>query len=269
MLRTFKNVVLFLCFSGYWMWIATQGMETLDSPAVHQLITELPDSIPTCPEDSSVDKCITDAFNYMTRSSVKGVPELNIPPIDPVRINKLNIQFSNNLIRGKAAIRNITATGISKGVFERVHYERKGKDIKLDVKFHLPLLKVTGKYRAEVVINNAKFSSKGLFDISLIELRSNAEHLAKLYERDGHTFLEMTSVDVEPTLGDMKIYASGLVPEPALNAALLEIVNSQWRTIYRSAVLSTRPSWLPIVVNYTNNFFSHLPFDLLITNRKE
>lgn len=41
MLRTCKHLVLFLCFSGYWMWIATQGMETLDSPAVHQLITEL------------------------------------------------------------------------------------------------------------------------------------------------------------------------------------------------------------------------------------
>ncbi|XP_061398832.1 uncharacterized protein LOC133334534, partial [Musca vetustissima] len=227
------------------------------------------DGIPSCPEDNSIDDCIRNAFNYMIHTSIKGVPDLNIPPIDPMRINKLNVQFSNNLIRGKAAIRNITVAGISKSEFKRVHYERKGKDVKLNVHFQLPLLKLTGKYRAEVVINNARFSSKGLFNISLIDIDSKSEHYAQLYERDGHTFMTLNSVDVEPTLGDMKIYATGLVPDPALNAALLEIVNSQWRIIYRSAVVSTRSTWLPILLNYTNNFFSHLPFDLLVTNHKE
>ncbi|XP_073821188.1 uncharacterized protein isoform X2 [Musca autumnalis] len=263
MLNKIKSLIIFLIVIHTILY-----SKAAQEPLQPQYVRKLSDGIPTCPEDNTVDSCIRDAFNYMIRSSIKGVPELNIPPIDPMRMNKLNVQFSNNLIRGKAAVRNVSVVGISTAEFKRVHYERKDNDVKLSIHIQLPLLQITGKYRAEVVINNARFSSKGLFNISLIDIDSKSDHYAQLYERDGHTFMSLTGLNLDPTLGDMKIYASGLVPDPALNNALLEIVNSQWRIIYRSVVTSTRSTWQPIVVNYTNNFFSHLPFDLLITNRK-
>lgn len=103
----------------------------------------------------------------MLRNTKNGFPELNIQAIDPFVVNKLNVQFSNNLIRGKAAIRNVKAYGLSKSTVRKIQYQRKDKNVKLNVHYQLPLLELTGQYRAEVFINNAKFSSKGEFNISL------------------------------------------------------------------------------------------------------
>uniref|UniRef100_A0A1I8PYJ1 Uncharacterized protein n=1 Tax=Stomoxys calcitrans TaxID=35570 RepID=A0A1I8PYJ1_STOCA len=245
--------------------ISVAMSETTESP---EYVTKLSSNVPSCPEDNNVNECIQNAFNFMLRSTSTGLPELNIPPIDPVMVNKLNFQFSNNLIRGKAAVRHVRLTGLSKSAVRNIQYQRNGKDIKINVHYQVPLIEITGQYRAEVLVNNAKLSSKGVFNVSLINVESKSEHYAELYEKDGHRFLKLTKINLDPTLGDMKIHATGLVPEPALNDALLDIINSNWRIVYKSVVSSTSSTWEPIVLNYSNEFFSHLPFDVLITNAK-
>ncbi|XP_075149771.1 uncharacterized protein LOC142223806 isoform X2 [Haematobia irritans] len=233
-----------------------------------QYIIKLPDNVPTCPEDDNINECIQDALNFIIRSTRNGFPELNIRPIDPLMVSKLNVHFSNNLIRGKASVRNVTVTGLSQSAVRKIHYQRNAKDIKVHLHYQGPIIQIAGQYKADVTLNNAKFLARGQFNISMIDFDAKSEHIGVLYERDGHLFLKWTKIHVEPTLGDMKIYATGLVPEPALNNALLEIINSNWRILYRSVVTSTQSTWEPIIKNYYNEFLSHLPFDALITNLK-
>lgn len=51
----------------------------------------------------------------------------------------------------------------------------------------------------------------------LADLVLSSESEGELYERDGHTYLRLTKFNFEPEIGDMQIYASNLVPDPALS----------------------------------------------------
>lgn len=115
-----------------------------------------------------------------------------------------------------------------------------------------------------------------------------AQPEAELYERDGHKYMRVTKFNIEPTLGNMKFYATGLVPDAILSEspdiasgnlnifiiilcffladdAILEFVNQNWRTVYKSLIPETRSTWEPEFLKVSNEYFSHLPFDLILT----
>lgn len=51
----------------------------------------------------------------------------------------------------------------------------------------------------------------------VVDVSFRTRTLGELYERDGHTYVRLTKLEIEPKVGDMRIYASGLVPDPALS----------------------------------------------------
>lgn len=40
---------------------------------------------------------------------------------------------------------------------------------------------------------------------------------SKLTERDGHQYMTVDRVDFNPTIGNLKLQATGLLPEPSLS----------------------------------------------------
>lgn len=50
-----------------------------------------------------------------------------------------------------------------------------------------------------------------------VDVSFRTRTLGELYERDGHTYVRLTKLEIEPKVGDMRIYANGLVPDPALS----------------------------------------------------
>lgn len=112
--------------------------------------------------------------------------------------------------------------------------------------------------------------------------------MGELYERNGHTYVRLTKLEIEPKVGDMRIYANGLVPDPALSKytdlqrlmvyvfktelsvyftddVILDFINQYWHQLYTAMLPETLAIWEPIMLKLGNDFFAALPFDLLIT----
>lgn len=62
------------------------------------------------------------------------------------------------------------------------------------------------------VSSTHKHTSDIIGDVSM-----KTRAMGELYERDGHTYLRLTKLESEPKVGDMRIYANGLVPDPVLS----------------------------------------------------
>uniref|UniRef100_T1PH85 Hemolymph juvenile hormone binding protein (JHBP) n=1 Tax=Musca domestica TaxID=7370 RepID=T1PH85_MUSDO len=231
-------------------------------------VTALPDGIKPCKEDENINTCIRDVMQSMIKRSKDGVPELNIRPTDPLIQEKSNLQFENNFVQGKMALRNVRIVGLSKSTVDKTEFERNGDKVKFTTYTRTPKLQVDGSYKAEVFVNNNKMSSKGIFNVTITDISAKTETEAELYERDGHSYMRITKFNIDPTLGDMHVYATGLVPDKALNDALLDLANQNWRQVYKSVVPETRSTWEPIFLKNANEFFAHLPFDLLLINKQ-
>ncbi|XP_065356923.1 protein takeout-like [Calliphora vicina] len=240
----------------------------LAAPQVHNFkeISEIPSDIPVCSEkDLNINECIRNAYQQMIPRAKNGIPELNIPPMDPLEVDKTNYEFANSIIQGKVALRNLKINGLSDTIINSVDFKKDGDNIKMEVKSLTPKLFIEGKYKAEVKINDARMNSKGVFNLTMTDIDVIAQPEAELYERDGHKYMRITKFNIEPTLGNMKFYATGLVPDAILNDAILEFVNQNWRTVYKSLIPETRSTWEPEFLKVSNEYFSHLPFDLILT----
>ncbi|XP_075149769.1 protein takeout-like [Haematobia irritans] len=229
----------------------------------YQQVTALPEGTSGCKNDENINECIRSALQEMIKRSKGGVPELNIPPIDPFVQDKITMQFENNFIQGRVTGRNIRAVGISKAIVEKVDFKKDGNTITFNTVNRLPKLRVDGQYKSDVVFNNNKLSAKGSFNATMSDIEAIIESEGELYERDGRTYVRVTKFNIDPTIGNMRVSATGLLPDKTLNDALVDFANQNWRQAYKSVIPETRVTWEPLILKYINEFFDHLPFDLL------
>lgn len=54
----------------------------------------------------------------------------------------------------------------------------------------------------------------------LANVTMRARPIGELYDNDGHTYLRLNKLETEPKIGDLRFYANGLVPDPALSKFL-------------------------------------------------
>lgn len=105
----------------------------------------------------------------------------------------------------------------------------------------------------------------------------------EFYKRDdGHRYMKMKSVDFDPTVGNLKFNAEGLLPEPLLSKfnsfffwnyllifyfideAIVEFLNQNWRPIYKTLIPETKAAWEPEIIKLANEFYSRIPIDSVL-----
>ncbi|KAM7352964.1 circadian clock-controlled protein daywake-like [Cochliomyia hominivorax] len=234
--------------------------------AVESLVTEAAfKDIPNCSaKDENINECLLRVVAEMIPRSKNGIPELNIPAMDPFVVNKTTYIFSHPLVQGKVSVRNAKIYGFSKMKTTNLDYKRQGDKMFVKVKSHVPDLYVEGMYKAKIKVNNANIASRGSFNVTFDDIDVAIDMKFDLYEKDGHRYMRLKSYNFDPTVGNMKFYAGGLLPEPLLNDALLEFINENWRPIYKTLIPETRAAWEPEIIKLATEYFSHIPVDAVI-----
>ncbi|XP_030377198.1 uncharacterized protein LOC115626085 [Scaptodrosophila lebanonensis] len=254
-----------------WCAVCFAADQELELPPVEfKPVKSLPADIPTCSEnDLNINDCIKQAFQKLTPRMKYGISELNIPPMDPFELGKSSYNYNSGLLQGRIAMRNVVVHGLSDGIVDKVDFRLRNGSVRLDVVSHVPHMYVEGNYKADIKLNNLNLTPKGSFNVTLTDVRMRARPTGELYERDGHTYLRLTKIETEPRVGDMRINASGLVPDPALNDVILDFINQYWRQLYQAMLPETLAAWQPLMLKSANDFFGALPFDLILTNSVE
>ncbi|XP_017489892.1 PREDICTED: uncharacterized protein LOC108378105 [Rhagoletis zephyria] len=263
MLR-FSYVLLFACLIGCCAAQLTVNAELPELPDFKP-VSELPADIPTCEQgDVNINECIKRAFQQLTPRLKDGIKELNIPQMDPFIIERNNIEVGGGFAQGRVQVRNVRVFGISEGIVQKVDFRLDGNNVHMGLVSQMPHLYIEGNYKADLMINEVKMTPKGYFNVTMSDLLLSSQSEGELYERDGHTYLRLTKFNFEPEIGDMHIYASNLVPDPALNAVILDFVNQYWRQVYKVMLPQTRSTWEPMFLRVMNLFLGAVPFDLFI-----
>lgn len=118
-------------------------------------------------DDPHLNDCIRKGVQFVVGKLKTGIPEINFPVMDPLELEKVNFQFSNNLLQGKIGLRSLFIEGLSAIQVQDVDYQNKNNALRLVAKGTLPQLHLHGNHRANVDAGNSKITSKGDFDLTL------------------------------------------------------------------------------------------------------
>lgn len=65
----------------------------------------------------------------------------------------------------------------------------------------------------------------------------------------------------------MNINATGLFPDPDVNAFVLEFVNQYWESLYQQILPQLKSVWEPITLGSINKIFSRVPYRRLLPKK--
>ncbi|KAG5887582.1 hypothetical protein JTB14_009990 [Gonioctena quinquepunctata] len=116
---------------------------------------------------ASIEDRIRALLEFFRKQLLRGVPKLGIPIMDPLYINKIELDINHEAATGKGNAEDITVEHISKFIIEEERFSRLGNwRFKLDLNLTFPYIKVNGKYKIDGLIDQTfEINGSGPFSI--------------------------------------------------------------------------------------------------------
>ncbi|XP_053959986.1 uncharacterized protein LOC128864379 [Anastrepha ludens] len=241
--------------------------QTAGSTAQPKKYFTLDDNIPVCKNGSpEFNNCVKNLLQVSLLRVQNGDKELNIPVIDPFRLNRTTFQYSNGNVRGRIIMRDALIYGFSKLDIKTLDLKVVDGKITMKALSNVPEIRIVGNYKAEFTLSNVQLRPRGQFNVSLVDVNIGQTYEGGFYDADGHRFVRMTKFDADPKVNDFKFLASGVFPDPTLNELAVNIINQYWRQIFQAFLPETRKYWGPMLLQQINDIMSVVPYDVFVVN---
>ncbi|XP_050319977.1 uncharacterized protein LOC126752967 [Bactrocera neohumeralis] len=223
--------------------------------------------LPVCKQSSpELNDCMKNLLQKSLQRLKNGDRDLNIPIIDPYKLNRTTFQYASGTIRGRIIMRDGLTYGFSKLEIKSLDFKINGNKVSIKSLSFVPVITIVGNYKAELILNNIQLRPKGVFNVSLVNVNIDQSYEGTFYEADGHRFVRMSRFHAEPKVGDFKLSATGVFPDPTLNELAVNIVNQYWRQIFQVFLPETRQYWGPMLLQQLNDVMSVVPYDVFVVD---
>lgn len=92
--------------------------------------------------------------------------------------------------------------------------------------------------------------------------------LGEIESIQGEDYMIFKKFDLENLqIKGMSINATGLFPDPDVNAFVLEFVNQYWESLYQQILPQLKSVWEPITLGSINKIFGRVPFRRLLPKK--
>lgn len=145
---------------------------------------------------------------------------MKFPALDPFIGDNIKTEYKTDDIYGSVFIKQPKMYGISRAQVREVHSEVTEDEMDLEVNLLFPRVFMEGNYKGEGRFNGIHINSKGYYNVTMRNVDITWKIAGALEENNGEQYMRIKSFNMAPKIGDLKVYASGLMPDPALSKYL-------------------------------------------------
>ncbi|GLV43637.1 uncharacterized protein CBL_07036 [Carabus blaptoides fortunei] len=222
------------------------------------------DWLKTChKQDKNFTDCSTIAVQGMFNKLRTGIPEVRLPPAEPLKIDKIEILQGDGPVSVNATVRDINVHGFGNAnvLFNSVH----PSNFDFHTRMNFPLLRIEGTYEMEgrILVLPMKGKGKCWFEPSNVSIIADTD--ADLYEKDGHYFYNVTGVHVDFQIGGLKLYMGNLFDGlKSLEQTTNEFLNTNWKVAADSLSSVLSATIESIIFNMLKTVFDQIPADFWV-----
>ncbi|VVC90727.1 uncharacterized protein LOC126965873 [Leptidea sinapis] len=162
----------------------------------------LPDYFPQCKKsDPQIEKCLLEAIEVVKPRIINGVPELNIPSLEPFNVPTLKLDRTGSNLRLKATVKNMKVYGGSNFKIEKIKLNLNNKYVG-EVRLTMPRLVVVAEYDVHGSrILTLDINGKGKFRSNFTGITVVARGSAKPIEKEGIEYLQAEKMITKLKIG--------------------------------------------------------------------
>lgn len=250
MLSFSKNCVLFLVLALF------LTIEAVDH--------ELPSYFPRCHRtDPNLSECLLKATETVRPFLEKGVPELDIAPLDELRVSEVNLVDGSDAFNFKAKFKNILVKGLNNYKFSKFEFDV--PNMQFFTMCHVTNVNVTGDYEADGRVLVIPISGKGPVNVFAKSVDVTFYQKVKLIKKGGQEYIHPTYTNSTVQLKDINADIKGLFNgDDGLSAAFNKVINDNVDIL----IDDLKPTISRVISKVLNDFIirkviSAVPYDKL------
>ncbi|CAH0387211.1 unnamed protein product [Bemisia tabaci] len=224
----------------------------------------LPSYIKPCKRtDAGLNECVKRTFEDLRPHLKQGIPELNVPPIDPLFLPEIVVAGSVEKGRGqplRAVATNVKVLGAGDYKVQKLVVDLKKTIYYVNMTF--PFLKIEANYDMDAKILNIPLKGRGPLKANATNVRANIVlHGAKV-KIEGTTHIQFHSMETDLRIGDYKIRLFNLFNgDPTLNNAINAAINENKQEFMKTLKPLAEDTVAKYILENLNKIFSKFTFE--------
>nr|XP_023014639.1 circadian clock-controlled protein-like [Leptinotarsa decemlineata] len=207
--------------------------------------------------DPEYEKCVWEGFESVRQYFVKGIPELDVPPVDPFKLPYMSVNRTiNELMSISAVCKDITVSGFKNTIID----DLKADPIKHsgEIRLTIPWLYLDMDYDVRGQLLIIPLESSGHFQGNFTNTQMFVKGSLKTYTKNGVEYFKTNKLDTKITIGDGEIKLTSKTKEMQYAADLItEFFNENPRRVLDAVN--------PIFIEWTKDFFIEMSDEILAT----
>jgi hypothetical protein len=235
----------------------------LVASTVRAVVLETPDYVLPCNRsDPNINACIKRGFTHLRSYIAEGIPELSVPPMEPLVIGRLAMENGNGAVRVRAAFNNMTIRGGSNYTITWIKSDV--PKYRIDMGLSLPRIEATGKYEVTGNVLLFPVRSKGEFWAAFYDVEAVTKIVGKaITQEDGKQYMKTEKLLVDFSVGKSRFRIRDYLNDGnILGEAMNQFLNQNADEIIKEM----KPAASQTIARYCRDFlnaaFLKIPIDV-------
>lgn len=224
---------------------------------------EVPSYIPVCGmKNPKLDECIENSVIALREKLRQGIPELDIPPAEPLKIDQMKLMDQPNF---KAIASDIKLVGLLTYKINHLHFDMEKQQIDIDVNFDNIKLDALYDVNAKIIV---PIVGKGPITLSTDNVGAKVILHYKFVEHGGKRYSYFSSMTLDLDVKDYDVEFRADNFDKTLQDAIRQAMGDSHQEILAATKPNLEKGISEIVLSMANKICKHFAFDELFPDRE-
>ncbi|KAK3912544.1 Putative beta-carotene-binding protein [Frankliniella fusca] len=211
--------------------------------------------------DPNLIDCIKDSIENLRPKLKTGIPELEVPGLEPLHLREINVTPVQNarLPRFKALGHNVDARGVSDFKIHKIEADLDSNTFRASIE--IPVIKFNGEYEVNVNVLALPIKTRGPMTGNTTDVYGEATLQGHIETRNGQRYIKFDKMDVDVALSNYHIYLGNLFGnDPVLSESVNQAINAnnkEFIKVIKPIIDATASNMLLEVANRITEHFTY------------
>uniref|UniRef100_A0A182QFP2 Haemolymph juvenile hormone binding protein n=1 Tax=Anopheles farauti TaxID=69004 RepID=A0A182QFP2_9DIPT len=222
---------------------------------------KFPSAFSQCKQEDAT--CLLQAVTATFRNFHKGVPEIGLVPLDPLRIDKMDIIQGDGPINIVLNFRKVDLLGFSEAQIKKASGFT-ANPTKMDMSLLVPVASLVGGYKINGKVLILPIQGEGASNMTMVNCDISLKWTGNLVERNGKQFYQVDKFKVHfDTTRFYMNFTNLFNGDKALGDNMNVFLNDNWQDILKELKPAISAAFTKIFEAVVSNVFNKVPYSEL------
>ncbi|XP_067013907.1 protein takeout [Anabrus simplex] len=226
--------------------------------------TQIPPYVKQCRMgDPKVIDCFIGALHHVRPYLAKGIPEIEMPSVEPFRMDELSLSLTTGPNGYKVTLRDLDIYGASNFTVTKLKLSENGAPF--EGRIRIPELKINARYTSSGVLIILPASGNGTFHATLGDILAIVTGKVSNPVREGKQYLHIDTLNMELAIKSVRMHVKKIFNN---NRILTEATNLFLRENGHEVVKAMMPQLKGklsgVFMKIANQLLTHIPTEMFL-----